>query len=268
MPSIGLTLSATLATIVAAMILLWLLSLVRRDASIVDPFWGSGFILVALVAASVNFPPSVRTNLLVALTSIWGLRLSLFLLWRNWGHGEDRRYRAMRDHHGPRFWWVSLFTVFMVQAIILWLVSIPIQAIASQSDATRLNWFDGLGVLLWAIGFAFESIGDWQLARFKADPANSGRVMDRGLWRFTRHPNYFGDFCIWWGLYAIAAAGGAWWTIFSPLLMSFLLLRVSGVTLLERTITDRRPEYAEYQSRTNAFFPGPPRGQRAVSELR
>jgi steroid 5-alpha reductase family enzyme len=241
------------------MALVWLLSLARRDASIVDPFWGSGFAIVALTASWLNFPPSARTTLLVALTAVWGLRLSLFLLWRNWGHGEDRRYQVMRDHHGQRFWWVSLFTVFMLQAVILWFVSLPIQVTASQDETNPLHWLDGLGVLIWTIGFTFEAVGDWQLARFKADPANAERVMDRGLWRFTRHPNYFGDFCIWWGLYLIAAAGGAWWTLLSPLAMSFLLLKVSGVTLLEKTITDRRPDYANYQARTNAFFPGSPR---------
>jgi len=260
MTPLWLTMLATLATIMAMMGLVWLLSLARRDASIVDPFWGSGFAIVALTAYWLNFPPSARTTLLVTLAAVWGLRLSLFLLWRNRGHGEDRRYQAMRNHHGQRFWWVSLFTVFMLQAVILWFVSLPIQVTASQDETNPLHWLDGLGVLIWTIGFAFEAVGDWQLARFKADPANAGRVMDRGLWRFTRHPNYFGDFAVWWGLYIIAAAGGAWWTLLSPLAMSFLLLKVSGVTLLEKTITDRRPDYANYQARTNAFFPGSPRG--------
>jgi len=260
MSTLWLTLLTTLATITATMVLVWLLSLARRDASIVDPFWGSGFVIVALTASWLNFPPSARTTLLVALTAVWGLRLSLFLLWRNWGHEEDRRYQAMRANHGARFWWVSLFTVFMLQAVILWFVSLPIQVAASQEETNPLHWLDGLGVLIWTIGFAFEAVGDWQLARFKADPANTGRVMDRGLWRFTRHPNCFGDFAVWWGLYLIAAAGGAWWTLLSPLAMSFLLLKVSGVTLLEKTITDRRPDYANYRIRTNAFFPGLPRG--------
>ena len=259
MSSLGPTLWMTLATIVTAMTLIWLLSLIRRDASVVDPFWGAGFVLVALVAVGLNFPPSFRTILIVALTTLWGLRLSLFLLWRNWGQAEDRRYHAMREHHGPRFWWVSLLTVFLLQAAILWFVSLPIQVVASQGTLTPPNWLDGLGILLWVIGFLFETIGDWQLARFKADPANARRVMDRGLWRYTRHPNYFGDFCVWWGIYLIAAAGGAGWTLLSPLVMSLLLLKVSGVVLLEKTIADRRPDYSEYRARTSAFFPKPPR---------
>lgn len=263
MPPLIQTSLVSLAVIVVVMTLVWLLSLAKRDASIIDPLWGSGFVLVAWLAWWLNHPVGMRATLLAVLTTFWGARLSFFLLWRNWGHGEDRRYGAMRDHHGPRFWWVSLFTVFLLQAVLLWIVSMPMQAAASSDQASPLNWLDGLGILVWGIGIAFEAIGDWQLARFKADPANASRVMDRGLWRFTRHPNYFGDFCVWWGFYLVAAAGGAWWTLLSPLVMSFLLLKVSGVTLLEKTITDRRSDYADYQARTNAFFPGPPRSRSA-----
>lgn len=263
------TLLTTLLTVLAAMTALWLLSLALRNASIVDPFWGTGFILVTWLTLA-STPPAqslARTWLLAALVTAWGLRLSLYLLWRNHGHGEDRRYRAMRDHHGRRFWWVSLLTVFWLQAVILWIVSLPIQAamLAApanaaivQSPGLPLGWLDGIGTTVWVIGFLFESIGDFQMARFQADPANAGKVMDRGLWRYTRHPNYFGDFCIWWGLFLIASGAGAGWTVFSPLLMSFLLLKVSGVTLLEKTITTRRPDYAAYQSRTSSFFPWPP----------
>jgi steroid 5-alpha reductase family enzyme len=249
--------------VAAMMLLVWLLSLAKRDASIVDPFWGIGFVLAVVSSVWLSLPPCPRDILLLLLTTIWGLRLSFFLCWRNWGHGEDRRYRAMRDYHGPRFWWVSLFTVFMLQALILWFVSFPIQVAAAVGNEIQpLGWLDALGVVLWAIGFTFEAVGDWQLARFKADPRNAGRVMAGGLWKFTRHPNYFGDCCVWWAIYLIAAAGGAWWTIGSPLLMTVLLLRVSGVTLLEKTIVERRPDYAAYKARTNAFFPGPPRRAR------
>jgi len=258
------TLSVTLAVIAGVMALVWLLSLARRDASIIDPCWGLGFVLVSLVAYLLNCPATLRTTLLVALTSVWGARLSVYLLWRNSGHGEDRRYQAMRATHGSRFWWISLFTVFLLQALILWFVSWPIQAACSAAKASPLGWVDLLGVSVWLIGLLFEAIGDWQLARFKAAPVNAGRVMDRGLWRFTRHPNYFGDCCVWWGLYLVAAAGGAWWTMLSPLVMTLLLLKVSGVSLLEKTIVDRRPDYADYQARTNSFFPGPARKHVAV----
>lgn len=252
--------SLTSAVVVlAAVLVLWLISVRVRDASIVDPFWGCGFILVCVVACSTNGPLSTRNWLLTGLTMVWGARLSLHLWRRNRGHGEDRRYAAMRARHGPRFWWVSLFTVFLLQGVILWFVSLPIQACAAQRAQSSPGWLDLSGSLLWAVGLGFEAIGDWQLARFRSNPANAGRVLDQGLWRFTRHPNYFGDCCVWWGLYLLAAAGGAGWTIASPLLMTVLLLRVSGVSLLESTIVDRRPDYAAYRRRTNAFFPGPPR---------
>ena len=254
------TLLSSLAVVLAAMFAIWLLSIAKRDASIVDPFWGTGFVLVVLISFGMNRHELVRSQVLTVLTTIWGVRLSLFLLWRNWGHGEDRRYQAMRAHHGARFWWVSLITVYLLQGVILWFVSLPIQVSLGTASTAPLSWLDAIGVALWGIGLFFETVGDWQLARFKADPNNAGKVMDRGLWRLTRHPNYFGDFCVWWGLFVIAAAGGAWWTVLSPLLLSVLLLKVSGVALLEKTITERRPEYAAYQARANAFFPGPSRG--------
>ena len=246
--------------VIATVTCLWLLSLARRDASIVDPFWGTGFIVVTwfTLAGTPAAQAVERSWLLATLTTIWGLRLSLYLLWRNWGHGEDRRYQAMREYHGPRFWWVSLLTVFLLQGLILWIVSMPIQAAMVTAASKPLGWLDLAGAGLWCVGLFFEAVGDFQMARFQADPQNTGQVMDRGLWRLTRHPNYFGDFCVWWGLYLIAAAGGSAWTIFSPLLISFLLLKVSGVTLLEKTITSRRPEYAAYQMRTSSFFPWPP----------
>ena len=250
----------SLLVLIATMTCIWLLSLARHDASIVDPFWGTGFILVTwFVLASAPATQTLdRSWLLATLTTIWGLRLSLYLLWRNWEHGEDRRYRAMREHHGQRFWWVSFLTVFLLQAVILWVVSLPIQIALVNAESNPLGWLDLAGVAVWSIGMFFEAVGDYQMARFQSDTQSAGRIMDRGLWRLTRHPNYFGDFCVWWGLYLIASAGGAAWTIFSPLLMSVLLLKVSGVTLLEKNITDRRPDYADYQARTSSFVPWPP----------
>lgn len=249
----------SLALTVGLLTVVWCRSLVRRDASVIDPFWGMGFVAVAWYSAwRADSLPSSRTMLLCVLTTIWGLRLSLFLLIRNWGHAEDRRYRAMRDKHGPRFWWVSYLTVFLLQGVLLTIVATPLIANSSARSATPVGWLDAVGVAIWAVGVIFEAVGDWQMFRFQRDPNNTGRVMDRGLWRYTRHPNYFGDFCVWWGLFLIAAAGGAWWTVFAPLLMSVLLMKVSGVSLLEKTITSRRPEYVDYQRRTSAFFPWPP----------
>jgi steroid 5-alpha reductase family enzyme len=251
---------ATALAVAAAMSTLWLVSLARRDASIVDIWWGPGFIWIAGVACAVGSggDPS-RRALSLGLLALWGLRLGVYLFLRNHGAGEDYRYQAMRRRHGERFGWVSLATVFGLQGALAWIVSWPVQVV-HVSAGGPLGALDLAGVLLFAVGFGFEAIGDWQLARWKADPANVGRVMDRGLWRYTRHPNYFGDFCVWWALWLGALAAGApWWTAVGPALMSVLLIRVSGVALLERSLSRRREGYADYVARTSAFFPWPPR---------
>jgi steroid 5-alpha reductase family enzyme len=213
--------------------------------------------MAAVVYAASNAAPGPRAWLVVALVSVWGLRLAGYLAWRNRGHAEDRRYQAIRARNEPNFALKSLWLIFGFQAMLAWVISLPLAG-AVAGDAP-LGLLDALGVVVWAVGFFFEAVGDGQLARFKSDPANAGQVMDRGLWRYTRHPNYFGDFCVWWGFYLIALSAGAWWSIVGPLIMSFLLLRFSGVRLLERDIGERRPAYAEYVRRTNAFFPGPRR---------
>jgi steroid 5-alpha reductase family enzyme len=259
MGPVATTLLSSLGAIVACVIALWVVSLARRDSSVVDPFWGFGFVIVVWIAWFLQPVATPRSTLFAVLTTCWGLRLSGYLVWRNRGHGEDRRYAAMRAYHGDRYWWVSLVTVFLLQAIILWFVAFPQQLTIAFGQADPLGWMDAVGILVWLCGFFFETVGDLQLARFRADPNNAGRVLDTGLWAYTRHPNYFGDTCVWWGFYLIAVAGGAAWTVGSPLLMTVLLMRVSGVTLLERDIGDRRPDYAAYKLRTNAFFPGPRR---------
>lgn len=246
------------ATILVLMVVTWLISVAVKDASIVDLIWGLGFVLVAWAAFITIGESGGRRWLLVLLTSVWGLRLSGYLSWRNLGKGEDFRYQKMREKSPDSFWWKSLFTVFLLQGVLMWVVSLPVQ-IGQVPTAEPLGILDWLGVAAWAVGFFFETVGDLQLARFKADPANKGRVMDGGLWRYTRHPNYFGDFMVWWGLYMIALSAGAWWTIVGPVLMSFLLLRVSGVAMLERDISSRRQGYDEYVRRTSAFFPSPPK---------
>jgi len=215
------------------------------------------FAVAAGAALLLSDSPAWRAWLVLAMVGAWGLRLAVYLAWRNWGHEEDHRYRAIRLRNEPNFALKSLWLIFGFQALLAWLISLPLAGAISGN--APLGPLDVLGVALWVVGLFFEAVGDWQLARFKADPHNAGRVMDRGLWRYTRHPNYFGDFCVWWGYYLIALSTGAWWTIPGPLLMSFLLLRFSGVTLLEKDIGERRPAYADYVRRTNAFFPGPSR---------
>lgn len=235
----------------------WLVSLVKRDVSIVDSLWSVFFVIAAGVYASVLAAVGPRTTLVLVLVSLWALRLFGYITWRNWGDEEDRRYQAMREKRGKAFAWQSLFVVFLLQAVIAWLVSLPL--LGAIEGSAPLGVVDAIGVVLFGVGLFFEAVGDWQLARFKANPDNKGKVMDSGLWRYTRHPNYFGDFTVWWGLYLIAVGAGAWWSFPAPLLMSFFLLKVSGVALLEKDIGERRPKYADYIERTNAFFPGPPK---------
>ncbi len=257
--SYGGVLGVAALVIVALMLAVWVLSLVLRDASIVDIVWGLGFVVVAWVSRFTADGYEPRQNLLVALTTVWGLRLAAYLAWRNIGKGEDPRYVAMRHHWGPRFPVISLVTVFLLQGVLMWIVSLPVQIGQVPDERGAFVAMVAVGSAVWAVGMAFETVGDVQLARFKADPGSAGQVMDRGLWRYTRHPNYFGDFCVWWGIFLVAASTAPGLiAVAGPIVMSILLLRVSGVALLERSIGKRRPGYAEYAARTSAFFPRPP----------
>ena len=247
----------SLCILLAAATLTWVVSLLQRNVTIVDTLWPVLFILAALTYANCTALPGPRTPIVLGLVSIWGLRLAAHLTWRNHGKPEDRRYQAIRRRNEPGFALKSLYLVFGFQAVLAAVISLPL--LGAIDSPAPLGWLDRAGMLLWAVGFAFEAGGDWQLARFKSDPANAGKVMDRGFWRYTRHPNYFGDFCVWWGYYLMALAAGGAWSIVGPALMTFLLLRVSGVTLLEKDIGERRPGYADYVRCTNAFFPGPRR---------
>ena len=258
------TLMTTALVTMAVMIGMWLLSLRLRNASIIDSYWGPGFLVISAVAAWSGPELGTRGALVLALVAVWAIRLGIYLTWRNHGLGEDYRYAQMRAHHGRRFGAVSLFTVFGLQGFLMWVISTPLQAAILTPEPGALTALDLLGAALWCIGFVFETVGDWQLARFKADPSSRGRVMDRGLWAYTRHPNYFGEAMVWWGYacLALATTAGAW-TAFGPALMTFLLLKVSGVALLERGMEQRRPEYTEYIARTSAFFPWPPKTRSA-----
>ena len=239
--------------------ILWLLSLRMQDASIVDIFWAPAYSIACAAIWTGEVELSVARWVLVLGVAAWGLRLGGYLAWRNLGHGEDRRYQAIRARMNPGFWWKSLVVVFGSQSFLVWCISMPLQ-FALQSTATPILWSLAVGACLYGVGFFFEAVGDLQLARFLARPDSAGRVMDEGLWRYTRHPNYFGNCCLWWGLYLFSVGLGApWWSVFSPVLMTVLLLRVSGVSLLERTIGSRRPGYAEYVRRTSAFVPWPPK---------
>lgn len=248
--------------IAALMVGTWLVSLVLRNASIVDITWGLGFVVVAWVSALRADAASGAASVLVAMVTVWGLRLGVYLFWRNHGNGEDYRYVAMRRRWGKRFWLISLATVFVLQGALMWIVSLPVQVahVGDARDGALAGVALVIGLALYAIGLLFEVVGDAQLARFKADPTNEGKVMRSGLWRYTRHPNYFGDACVWWGVGIVAqAVTGTWWALLGPLVMNILLLRVSGVALLERSLRKRKPDYAEYVRTTSAFVPRPPR---------
>ncbi len=252
--------SAGLGAALALTTLVWLVSLVKRDVSIIDVFWGLGFVMLAWLYRGRVPVESFRQTLIPVLVTLWGLRLAGYILWRNWGGGEDYRYAAMREKWGARFPLLSLGIVFWLQGFLFWLVAMPLLQVQISRTPPDWTWLDGLGLALFGIGFFFEAVGDLQLARFKAQPANRGKVMDRGLWRYTRHPNYFGDATLWWGLGCFAlATEGSLWTLIGPLLMSFLIVKVSGVALLEKGLGHTKPKYRDYVRRTSAFFPRPPR---------
>ncbi len=250
---------AGLVVLLGAAVLTWLVSLRKRDVSIVDSLWGVMFAFAAVTYAWPLHNVEPRAALVLALVAAWALRLTIYITSRNWGEGEDHRYREIRRRNEPSFASKSLYLVFGLQAVLAWLISLPLLA-AARSDLP-LGTLDALGVALALGGIVFESVADWQLARFKRDPANRGCVLDRGLWRYSRHPNYFGECCVWWGFGALGLAAGGWWSIVSPLLMTWLLLRVSGVSLLEKSIADRRPAYVDYVRRTSAFVPWPRKSQ-------
>ncbi|MGZ6996092.1 MAG: DUF1295 domain-containing protein [Acidimicrobiia bacterium] len=255
----GEVMLAAAGSIVVLMLVTWLVSLALHDASIVDPVWPLGFVVIAWVVRAIADGDPARGWLLVAMVTIWGLRLSVHLAWRKHGEPEDYRYQAMRRHWGPRFPIISLVTVFALQGALMWIVSLPVQ-LGQVPDAPGLGPLAVIGTLIWIVGFAFETIGDAQLTSFKADPSSAGQVMDRGLWKYTRHPNYFGDACVWWGIALVAAESGLGSIgLVGALVMTVLLRRVSGVPMLERSMAKRRPGYAAYATRTSPFLPRPPR---------
>ena len=254
-----LVLLGSALAITCMMLLVWLISLKMQDASIVDIAWGSGFVVVAWVSFWLSDGNLTRSLLLTVLTTIWGLRLAFYLAKRNLGHGEDFRYQSMRRKHGKKFAIVSLYSVFAVQGLLMWIVSLPVQ-LGQVRETPNFGVIGVVGVLVWGVGMFFEAVGDAQLAKFKRDPANKGLVMNRGLWRYTRHPNYFGDSCVWAGLGLIAAETKLGiFGLVGPVVMTILLVKVSGAALLDRAMLKRKPGYETYVASTSGFIPRPPR---------
>jgi len=237
--------------------LTWVASVFKRDVSIVDSIWSLVLLGLGATYYLLNEFPTARGALVLVLLAVWALRLSAYITWRNRGEPEDARYQAIRRKYSPNFAMKSLWIVFLLQGFLAWIISLPL--LAASTGSIPLRPLDAAALVLVLFGILFESIADAQLAAFKRGTGGGKQVLDTGLWRYTRHPNYFGECCIWWGFYLFAVAAGGWWSIISPLLMTFLLLRVSGVALLEKDIRERRPDYAEYIKRTNAFIPGLPR---------
>jgi steroid 5-alpha reductase family enzyme len=235
---------------------LWSVSIIIKNVSIVDLFWGFGFVLAGWFYFLHTDGYEPRKMILMTLVTIWGLRLTGYLTWRNAGRGEDFRYRQFRQNYGERrYWWVSFFQTFLLQGVLMWLISAPLLGAQINTSSGSLGMADYLGMTFWIIGFIFEAGGDFQLARFRADPSNKGKVLNTGFWRYTRHPNYFGDTAVWWGFGLISIAAGSWLAALGSLLMTALIIKVSGVALLEKSLVSEKPQYRDYIEKTSSFFP-------------
>jgi steroid 5-alpha reductase family enzyme len=246
----------SLILIQVMMALLWIVSIRLRNVSIVDPFWGLGFVVVSILYFMQGQGFEARKILVFIMVTIWGLRLSIYLFWRNSGKGEDFRYRQFRKDFGEkRYWWISYFQVFLLQGFLMWLISAPLLAIQFYGNGVNLGWLDFLGIFLWVVGITFETGGDFQLTLFKSNPENKGKVLNSGFWRYTRHPNYFGDAAVWWGYACLCMGAGSFIPVLGSVLMTALIIKVSGVALLEKTLKNTKPQYADYVRRTSAFIP-------------
>ncbi len=235
---------------------LWIVSSLIKNVSIVDLFWGFGFALTAVFYFIRTEGADPRKIILLIMVGIWGLRLSVYLAWRNIGKGEDFRYREFRKKYGEsRYWWLSFFQTFMLQGILMWLISAPLLGAMIYTGNKQLGILDFTGILLWIIGLSFEAGGDYQLAVFRSDPSNKGKVLDKGFWRYTRHPNYFGDSAVWWGHGLICLSAGSYLPVLGSILMTALIIKVSGVALLEKSLEKTKPGYKEYIAKTSPFIP-------------
>lgn len=247
----------TLGILLALGAITWVVSVFKKDVSIVDSLWSIMFLVAALYVVWMTPEVSTKSWLLLGLVTLWALRLSIFITIRNWGESEDRRYREIRSNNNPNFAIKSLIIVFGLQAVLAWIISIVL--LPGLYLAPDFSPLDSVAIGLWGLGMFFEVKADLQLYAFKQNPASKGKVLDTGLWRYSRHPNYFGEFLVWWAFFLMVVTTGAWWSVIAPIVMTVLLLKVSGVGLMEKDITERRPLYQRYIETTNAFFPWPPR---------
>jgi steroid 5-alpha reductase family enzyme len=245
-----------LIVIMILMSALWIFSVILKNVSIVDLFWGAGFVLTAGFYFIGTDGFELRKIILMILVTVWGLRLSGYLTWRNWGKGEDFRYKEFRKKYGEKkYWWISFFQTFLLQGILMWLISAPLLGAQYYGQEKNLNFLDYIGFFFWIFGILFEAGGDYQLATFKANHLNKGKVLDTGFWHYTRHPNYFGDSSVWWGYGFICLAAGSVVPVLGSMLMTLLIIKVSGVALLERSLKEQKPHYRDYIRKTSAFLP-------------
>ena len=245
-----------LAVILLMMTILWLISIFLKNVSIVDLFWGLGFVITSAWYFLNTDGYEPRKFIIQILVTIWGLRLSVYLSWRNIGKGEDFRYREFRRKYGEkRYWWFSFFQTFLLQGFLMWIISLPLLGAQYKSGNESLSILDYLGIALWLTGLVFETGGDLQLARFRSNPSNKGKVLNTGFWKYTRHPNYFGDSAVWWGFGLICLAAGSCIPVIGSVIMTLLIIKVSGVSLLEKSLVEKKPQYREYIERTSAFIP-------------
>jgi steroid 5-alpha reductase family enzyme len=249
-----------LLVILILMTCLWIVSVFIKNVSIVDLFWGIGFVISAAFYFMKTDGLLLRKIVLLSLVAIWGFRLSIYLAWRNYRKEEDFRYREFRKKYGEkRYWWISFFQTFLLQGVLMWLISAPLLGAQFYGPAKAFNILDLIGIIFWITGILFEAGGDFQLSVFKAKPENRGKILDKGFWRYTRHPNYFGDSSIWWGYGFICLAAGSYLPALGSLLMTLLIIKVSGVVLLEKSLKEHKPQYKEYIRKTSAFIPWFPR---------
>lgn len=242
--------------IMIMMTILWIASMIIKNVSIVDLFWGLGFVFASVYYFLKSGGNDHRKMIVMVLVAAWGLRLSLYLSWRNIGKGEDFRYREFRRKYGEkRYWWISFFQTFLLQGVLMWLISAPLLGAQFFGTDKPVGIPDYIGLGLWIIGILFEAGGDLQLAIFKANPSNKGKVLNTGFWRYTRHPNYFGDSAVWWGYGIFCLAAGSYLPALGSVLMTLMIIKVSGVALLEKSLKDQKPEYKEYIEKTSAFLP-------------
>ncbi len=243
-------------TVMMLMTILWIISIPLKNVSIVDIFWGIGFIVANSTYVFLSGEIYTRKLIVFILVTLWGLRLSGYLLFRNYGKEEDFRYQEFRMHFGAkRYWWFSFFQVFLLQGSLIAIISLPLLGVNTFTESNDLNALDYIAIAVWLIGFFFESVGDFQLSKFKNNPDNKGKVLDTGLWRYTRHPNYFGDAAVWWSFGLFSMASGAYWHVVGSIIMTYLIIKISGVSLLEKSLSETKPKYRDYVSKTSAFFP-------------